>query len=60
MTMVNAVLFGIRRAFPDLTFDGFFALIVTGIAGIDHGSHDGHLSFYIIERWNVCSRITFV
>ena len=35
----NAILFGIRRAFPDLAFDGFFALIVAGIAGVDYSGH---------------------
>ena len=46
----DVVLFGIRRAFTNLTLDGFFALIVAGIAGIDHGSHGKHLSFYVMER----------
>ena len=35
----NAILFGIRRAFPALAFDGFFALIVAGIAGVDYSGH---------------------
>ena len=35
----NAILFGIRRAFLDLAFDGFFALIVAGIAGVDYSGH---------------------
>ena len=35
----NAIFFGIRRAFPDLAFDGFFALIVAGIAGVDYSGH---------------------
>ena len=35
----NAILFGIRRAFPDLAFDGFFGLIVAGIAGVDYSGH---------------------
>ena len=35
----TAILFGIRRAFPDLAFDGFFALIVAGIAGVDYSGH---------------------
>ena len=43
-----------------LAFNGFFALVVTGIAGVDHGSHGGHLSFYIIERWSVLSKHCFV
>ena len=41
----DAVFLGISRAFPDLAFDGFFALVVRGIASIDHGSHGGHLHF---------------
>ena len=56
----NAILFGISRTFPDLTFNGFFSLVVAGIAGIDHGGHGGHLSFYIIERWSVLSKYCFV
>ena len=35
----NAILFGIRRAFLDLAFDEFFALIVAGIAGVDYSGH---------------------
>ena len=50
----DAVFLGIRRAFTNLTFNGFFALVVTGIAGVDHGGHGKHLTLYIIERWNVC------
>ena len=49
----DAVLFGISRTFTNLAFDGFFALVVTGIAGIDHSGHDKHLTLHIIERWNV-------
>ena len=41
----DAILFRIGRAFPDLAFDGFFALVVRGIASIDHGGHGGHLHF---------------
>ena len=41
----DSVLFGIRRAFTDLTLDGFFTLVVARIAGVDHGGHSGHLSF---------------
>ena len=41
----DAVFLGISRAFPDLAFDGFFALVVRGIASIDHGGHGGHLHF---------------
>ena len=35
----DAVLFGVGRTFTNLTFDGFFALIIAGIAGVNHGSH---------------------
>ena len=41
----DVVFLGISRAFPDLAFDGFFALVVRGIASIDHGGHGGHLHF---------------
>ena len=41
----DAVLFGIGRAFPNLAFDGFFALVVTGIAGVDYSGHGRHLPF---------------
>ena len=41
----DAVLLGIGRAFPNLTFDGFLTLVVAGIAGVYHGSHGGHLHF---------------
>ena len=41
----DAVLLSIRRAFTDLTLDGFFALVITGIAGVDHGGHGKHLHF---------------
>ena len=41
----DAVLFGIGGAFPNLAFDGFFALVVRGITGIDHGGHGRHLPF---------------
>ena len=41
----EAVLLRIGGAFPDLTFNGFFALVVRGITGIDHGSHVRHLPF---------------
>ena len=44
----DAVLFGIGGAFPNLTFGGFFALVVAGIAGVDHGGHGRHLHLYII------------
>ena len=41
----KAVLLRIGGAFPDLTFNGFFALTVSRIAGIDHGGHGKHLPF---------------
>ena len=41
----DAILFRIGRAFPNLTFNGLFALVVTGITGIDHGGHGRHLPF---------------
>jgi len=41
----DAVFLGISRAFPDLAFDGFFALVVRGIASIDHGGHGEYLHF---------------
>ena len=56
----DAVLFGIGGAFPDLTFDGFFALVVTGIAGVDHGGHGRHLTLYVNKRWSVLSKQCFV
>ena len=41
----KAVLLRIGGAFPDLTFNGFFTLTVSRIAGIDHGGHGKHLPF---------------
>ena len=41
----EAVLLRIGGAFPDLTFNGFFALTISRIAGIDHGGHGRHLPF---------------
>ena len=41
----DIVFLGIRRTFTDLTLDGFFALVVAGIAGVDHGGHGEHLHF---------------
>ena len=35
----NSVLFGISRTFTNLAFDGFFALVVAGIAGVNYGGH---------------------
>ena len=56
----DAVLFGIGGAFTNLTFNGFFALTVSRIAGIDHGGHGRHLTLHIIERWNVHLKQCFV
>ena len=56
----EAVLLCIGSTFPYLTFDGFFTLVVAGIAGVDHGGHGKHLTLYIIERWNVLSKQCFV
>ena len=41
----DIVFLGIRRTFTDLTLDGFFALVVRGIASIDHGGHGEYLHF---------------
>ena len=41
----NAVLLGIGGTFPNLTLNRFFTLVVTGIAGVDHGGHGRHLHF---------------
>ncbi len=41
----DAILFRIGRTLANLAFNGFFALVVTGIAGVDHGGHGGHLLF---------------
>ena len=35
----DTVLFRIGRTLANLAFDGFFALIIAGIAGIDYGGH---------------------
>ena len=56
----DAVLFGIGGAFPNLTFDGFFTLVVRGIAGIDHSGHGRHLTLHIIKRRMVLSKCSFV
>ena len=45
----DVVLFGIGRAFTDLPLDGFFALVVAGIAGVDHGGHGGHLTYISMD-----------
>ena len=50
----NAVFLGICRAFTNLAFNGFFTLVVAGIAGVYHGGHGKHLSF--MHQWTVeCS-----
>ena len=41
----DAVLLSIRRAFTNLTFNGFFTLVVAGIASVDYSGHGGHLHF---------------
>ena len=41
----EAVLLRVGSAFPNLTFDRFFTLVVAGIAGVDNGSHGKHLFF---------------
>ena len=56
----DVILFGIGRAFTNLAFDGFFALVITGIAGVDHSGHGKHLSLHVIERWSVLSKHCFV
>ena len=45
----NAVFLGICRAFTNLTFNGFFTLVVAGIAGVDHGSHGKHLTYISMD-----------
>ena len=56
----DAVLLGICRTFTNLALNRFFALVVAGIASVDHGGHGKHLSFYIIERWSILSKHCFV
>ena len=41
----ESVLLRIGSALPNLTFDGFFTLAVSRIAGIDHSGHGRHLPF---------------
>ena len=55
----DAIFLGIRRAFTNLTLDGFLALVITGIAGVDYSGHGRHLSLYIIKRWNVHLKAMF-
>ena len=55
----DAVLFRIGSALPNLAFNGFFTLVVAGIAGVYHGSHGRHLTLHIIERWNVHPKAMF-
>ena len=56
----DTVLLGVVLAVAQLPFNGRFALVVAGIASVDHGGHGKHLSFYIIERWSVLSKYCFV
>ena len=35
----DPILFGVGRALPELTLDGFLSLIVRGIPGVDYGVH---------------------
>ena len=56
----NAILFGIGRTFTNLAFNGFFTLVVAGIAGIDHSGHGRHLTLHIIKRRTVLSKCSFV
>ena len=53
----NAVFLGICRAFTNLTFNGFFTLVVAGIAGVNYSGHGRHLHLYIIERQYVHQNI---
>ena len=45
----NAVFLRIGRAFPNLTLDGFFALVITGITRLDYGGHR-LTSFFLSNR----------
>jgi hypothetical protein len=56
----NAILFGIGRTFTNLAFNGFFTLVVAGIASVYHGSHGRHLTLHIIKRRTVLSKCSFV
>ena len=55
--VLYAVFLGICRAFTNLTFNGFFALVVAGIAGVNYSGHGRHLHLYIIERQYVHQNI---
>ena len=46
----DTVLFRIGRTLANLAFDGFFALIIAGIAGVNHGGHR-LTSFFLSNRW---------
>ena len=49
----KTVLFRISRAFPNLALDRFFALVVTGIAGVNYGGHrltSFFFSFFLSNR----------
>ena len=41
----DAIFLSIGCAFTNLALDGFFTLVVRGIASIDHGGHGEHLHF---------------
>ena len=56
----DAVLLCIGRALTNLAFDGFFTLVVAGIAGVNYGGHGRHLTLHIIERQCVHSKHCFV
>ena len=45
----DTVLFRIGSAFPNLTFDRFFTLVVRGIAGVNYGGHGRHLPITAIH-----------
>ena len=45
----DTVFFRIGRAFPNLSFDGFFALVIAGIAGVNYGGHR-FTSFFLSNR----------
>ena len=47
----DAVLFRISRTFPNLTFDGFFALVITGITRVDYGGH--RFTFFFLSNRRV-------
>ena len=56
----DTVLLGVVLAVAQLPFNGRFALVVAGIAGVYHGSHGRHLTLHIIKRRTVLSKCSFV